>query len=428
VQGFNGVSMYVKREWDRLGKVMIHRPGIEMFYGLLHPKSFLYERAFSMDEALYEHEVLEHALEREGVMVYRVKKVITQQIKSSPEFRSRVVKLVRELVEFRGDVNDDSIEFINNLSIYDPEFLFNVLVLRPTLILKRRRRSRSYKVYVVNKMPLANMYFMRDQQITVPNGIIQGRMALPQRRPETSVTELAFEALSMPIIYRVASPGILEGGDYMPLGDFAIIGYGHRTNRGGILQVMGLLGVKEVAVARLPRHPLVPSGDSMLDMHLDTFFNVMGDGLAVGNEDLMKKAPVEVYLNDGDKFSPSIRTNLLDYVKSKGFNVISISFMEQLSYASNFLTIRDRRALIPNVEMNAARVINALRMKAEADSNYAKLFEVAKAEYGKLRVEGHIFPHKPELMEEGIDFIQIDVSELTGGYGGIHCMTSIVSR
>ncbi len=85
VQGLNGVSMYVKREWDSLGEVMIHRPGIEMFYGLLHPKSFLYERAFSMDEALYEHEVLEHALEREGgVAVHRAKKVIVQRIKSSP--------------------------------------------------------------------------------------------------------------------------------------------------------------------------------------------------------------------------------------------------------------------------------------------------------------------------------------------------------
>ncbi len=106
------------------------------------------------------------------------------------------------------------------MSAYDPEFLFNVLVLRPTLILKRRRRSRSYRVYVVNRMPpLANMYFMRDQQLTVPNGIIQGRMALPQRRAETQVTELAFEALSMPLIYRISSPGVLEGGgDYMPMG------------------------------------------------------------------------------------------------------------------------------------------------------------------------------------------------------------------
>ncbi|WP_188595945.1 dimethylarginine dimethylaminohydrolase family protein [Thermocladium modestius] len=428
MQGLNGVSMYVKREWDSLGEVMIHRPGIEMFYGLLHPKSFLYERAFSMDEALYEHEVLEHALEREGVAVHRAKKVIVQRIKSSPEFREKVVERVKRLVEFRGDVDDDASEFINNLSAYDPEFLFNVLVLRPTLILKRRRRSRSYRVYVVNRMPLANMYFMRDQQLTVPNGIIQGRMALPQRRAETQVTELAFEALSMPLIYRISSPGVLEGGDYMPMGDFAVIGYGHRSNRSGIMQAMGLLGVKEVAVVRLPRHPLVPSRDSMLDMHLDTFFNVAGDGLAVGNVEMMRDASVVVYANEGDGFVALAKTNLLDYMKSKGFNIIPITFMEQLSYASNFLTISDRKIVTPNVEMNASKVINALMMKTEASPEYSKLFQVAKAEYGKLRTEGHIFPHKPELIEEGVDFVQIDVSELTGGYGGIHCMTSIVNR
>ena len=45
----------IRAEWHTLQNVIIHRPGIEMFFGLMEPYSFLFERAFSMDEAVYEH-------------------------------------------------------------------------------------------------------------------------------------------------------------------------------------------------------------------------------------------------------------------------------------------------------------------------------------------------------------------------------------
>jgi len=51
----------VRAEWDALQDVVIHRPGTEMFFGLIEPFAFLYERAFNMDEAIHEHRELEHA-------------------------------------------------------------------------------------------------------------------------------------------------------------------------------------------------------------------------------------------------------------------------------------------------------------------------------------------------------------------------------
>ncbi|HVP16038.1 MAG TPA: hypothetical protein VMT42_01565 [candidate division Zixibacteria bacterium] len=41
----------VRAEWDQLRKVVIHRPGIEMFFWLLDPYASLYERGFSRYEA-----------------------------------------------------------------------------------------------------------------------------------------------------------------------------------------------------------------------------------------------------------------------------------------------------------------------------------------------------------------------------------------
>lgn len=55
----------VNAEWDRLKKVAVHPPGMEMYFGLLDPYSSLYERAFSQSDALREHELLLYTLKHE---------------------------------------------------------------------------------------------------------------------------------------------------------------------------------------------------------------------------------------------------------------------------------------------------------------------------------------------------------------------------
>src|SRR2546430_15752401 len=47
-----------------------------MFFGLIEPFAFLYERAFNMDEAIDEHRELEHALDLTGVRVHRLKHLV----------------------------------------------------------------------------------------------------------------------------------------------------------------------------------------------------------------------------------------------------------------------------------------------------------------------------------------------------------------
>ena len=55
----------VRAEWERLRAVAVHRPGIEMFFGLLEPYAALYERAFSRYEARREHDALQRTLREE---------------------------------------------------------------------------------------------------------------------------------------------------------------------------------------------------------------------------------------------------------------------------------------------------------------------------------------------------------------------------
>ena len=48
----------IKAEWDALRKVVVHRPGIEAFLGLLDPTASLYERSFNLSAAQKEHDSL----------------------------------------------------------------------------------------------------------------------------------------------------------------------------------------------------------------------------------------------------------------------------------------------------------------------------------------------------------------------------------
>ena len=93
----------VRAEWERLRRVAVHRPGIEMFFGLLEPYAALYERAFSRYEARREHERLEYTLREEfGVRVLRLKETILDAADRDPAVRRRLVDWAHETVTIRG--------------------------------------------------------------------------------------------------------------------------------------------------------------------------------------------------------------------------------------------------------------------------------------------------------------------------------------
>ena len=404
-------------EWGRLTKVAIHRPGIEMFYGLLYPRAFLYEAVFSMDEALYEHENVEHVLAIEGVEVVRVKRTIVSVARASGEFRRILVERAVKSARFIGLGEDDEGKVLEWFNEYDPETLFNIIILKPTI--KVRRSRAGLRAVITNTMPLANLYFTRDQQLVTGDGVIMGRMRMPQRAPEVDVMELFFKALGAPIKYRLAR-GFIEGGDFLPMGEFALLGYGPRSDLNGALMAIRHLGFDEVALVKIPRHPW---GSDMFIMHLDTYVNALGDGLVAGNLMLMEDSQVAIYGKSGRRYVKVGETTLDRYLRGKGFNILKLTLAEQVAYASNFLTVADRKIIAPNLEMNMRKMLKRLSTIGDLKS-----IDLVKEAFNKIRAEGYVFPRRPDVLNEGIDFIEVDVSELVGGFGGIHCMTTPISR
>jgi arginine deiminase len=180
-------------------------------------------------------------------------------------------------------------------------------------------------------------------------------------------------------------------------------------------------------------HPLVAADkpDPMINMHLDTYFNVASDHVVVGCEALIKNAKVEIYKNEGmGKFTKtSKQSTLYEYIKEKGFEVINITTLEQMSYASNFLCIQSGEIVAVEVERNVKKVLaNLKRITREDPARYQKLLEQAEKDFEFLKNEGQFFPHKKEVYKLGIEAYPINIPNLTGGYGAAHCMTCSLSR
>lgn len=440
-RGLN-VESGVAAEWGRLRTVVVHRPGIEMFFGLLEPFSALYERAFSRHLARREHERLEYVLKNEfSVDVLPFKETLLDLADRVPSVREALISASAGEVGYSGPadaVKVASAEMMKNAQFLDSGHFFNILLLRPTIGIRPRKGSREIHLHVTEREPLANLYFMRDQQAITDRGICLSRMSKPQRERETMLARLFWNSLGIPLVHETAAPGTFEGGDFMPMGSFALVGVGDRTNKEGARQLLTSgLGFDEIALVHQPRHPLVPGGreDPMITMHLDTYCNVAANGVVVGSKTLLEQAQVEICHRSGSGYEPEKitgrknRESLFSYLRGKGFDLIDVTTLEQLAYAPNFLCIRDRTILSVEVDRVAGRVLENLRIKAAAEpARYGNLLAKSEEDYRKLRFEGQFFPHKKEVYRHDIDAYPIVLENLTGGYGGAHCMTCAVRR
>ncbi len=429
----------IRAEWEPLKKVVIHRPGMEMFFGLMDPVNSLYERAFSRKGAVREHENLENVLSKEfNVEVIRLKDTIVQAANKDEKIRAKLIEAARTVIQrsAKTTLHQELLrEFDNNTKYLDSEDFFELIVLNPGLEITFKGGLHNIMVNIQGKQPYSNLYFMRDQQFVTDKGLILARMANPVRQGEPQVTKFLWnEVLGVPIFHEIEEPGVIEGGEFIPMGAFALVGIGSRTNRAAIDQLVSLpFNFEELGVVHQPLHPLISASepDPMVNMHLDTYFNVVSSHVVVGNELLLKNAEVEIWHNEGKKkfIRAKKKTSLYEYIKSKKFEIINITTLEQLSYASNFLCIDDGKVLAIEVAQVVEGVLRNLAIKAKQDAKrYGKLYAQSKKDFEELKKKGEFFPHKKEMSAYGINFYPVILKNLTGGYGGAHCMTCSLSR
>ncbi len=419
-------------EWGQLRRVVVRRPGIEALFGLLEPFSALYERVFSLERAVREHDDLVKTLRRDfGVNVEYLDEIIMEAAGRSHDVYEELAQWTTQALQFTGyGAGRARRHFLENLPLLERDVLLQILVLAPSINFVKRKGTRSIMPFTTLRVPLTNLFFMRDQQAVGDRGIILSRMAKPQRRRETELTSFAWRAIGEKPVAAVRT-GTFEGGDFLPCGSFALIGTGDRTSPAAVREILTQgVGYPEVAVVHQPRHPLLRTNDPMVNMHLDTYLNFPGEGLAVGYPDMLSSARTDVYRKaEEGKYHLSRRTRLSHYLTGQGFTIIPITTLEQMCYATNFLTIRDRNIVVPDVASNAEKVLANLKRAEDANPwKYHDLFTQASMDYSELRSSGTFFPNKPLARDHGVKAEKIRLSNITGAFGGAHCLTATLER
>jgi arginine deiminase len=81
------------------------------------------------------------------------------------------------------------------------------------------------------------------------------------------------------------------------------------------------------------------------------------------------------------------------------------------------------------VEREIKDVLETVASKAAENLHrYGKLLDQARKDYQDLKDQGGFFPHNREVYKHDIDALAMVLPNLTGGYGGAHCMTAVLER
>ena len=95
--------------------------------------------------------------------------------------------------------------------------------------------------------------YTHDPCVISNNGVIICNMGKKSRLPELDTIEKFFNSMQIPILGKIKTPGILEGGDVVWIDNKTIaVGEGYRTNREGIEQLKHLLSDQVQDVISVP--------------------------------------------------------------------------------------------------------------------------------------------------------------------------------
>jgi len=400
-------------EWLAAKDIVMHQPGEEIFLGLVHPDAALFEQSFSLDGAVREHENFICLLRDSGARIFKLTDIL---LAGTVDGNGHVIqgKPLTDLQQFAEKaLTYDTAGLPANMQAgqqayrqkvihsLHPKELIKIIFQRPTVKLSSTESLNTGFVASYTLDPVMNMYFMRDQVITTPKGIVLGKFNSRQRDAETEIADFAYRKLGTTPIYAVQGDGRLEGGDFLVAGDISFLGQGLRTNEQAVKQLLeaGVFGTKRVVIVKDP-------WQNQIQMHLDTYFNLISDKLAamvqdrldikdesgkvIGRANPKKKPTADIYELQGDSYK-LIASNLSfqDFLESIGYKIVPVSEDDQLKYGLNFLTTSSNKI---------------------------------------LAIDGVSPAYKDRLKAEGVDATWMDFRNLTSGYGAAHCTTQVIRR
>lgn len=412
----------VHAEWEPLESVRVHTPGLELWSGSLAPEPNLFEGHVPPDRAAREHDRIVDVLRDAGVEVHQladdlaaagVLDDLAREALSRDACRDGSGTSGRAGSDGSGTTEgtgSDGIDVDGVVASFDAREKLQTVLARPSVV-----SAEESGASIELDRPISNVYFQRDTTILADRGPILCEMHEPIRRRETPLVRDAWSGVGAGIAHEMSGEPI-EGGEFMPAGEFALLGVSAdldgeehviRTSYAAGEQLMdvGAVGYPEFGLVRAPleadRRLRGDRGLGSRVMHLLGWFNVAAEGLAVLDADLARAAEVDVYRRRGDGYAYDRSTSTLEYVRDdRGFDVIDVAPTER--WPTNFLAIDDG-VVVPLYEPDA---------NGEYRPENNPTIEALKRRGVRVLPDGEGVPR----------------DALTEGAGGIHCMTTPIVR
>lgn len=250
-------------EYHPIKTILLYEPGPDLLYALIWPEASNFERAFDSQNAIDEHKAYQQYLRRQGFDVHLLGDLLAAH--------SKLADHATKVVGF-SNVSLPPPDIRKNISSLGVHDQIRLLIERPSLNVTNNPTTLKPQLMSVALNPLPNLYFMRDQLIVTDRGVILGSFKDKIRQGEQEIVELALKALNIDVKYRVTGKGVLEGGDFIPAGDWGLFGCGYRTNQEAIRQLVTSPGADALGYKHLAVIKDTPDAQSIQEMHLDTYF------------------------------------------------------------------------------------------------------------------------------------------------------------
>jgi len=206
------------------------QPGLPKLMGSLHPAGSLYEKPVNTLDSLNQHINFKRVLAENGVRVMDVRDVLMLDTDCDVGARVELEEFASQVLKYEMDKSCDSrlikkedLFYVGNnykrqvLQAMSSDQLVDIIMTNPTVTVTPSLRDTNFTASY-SFLPLSNIVFTRDQQITTCNGIVMANLSSQQRKNEVDLMKFSFRKLGLRVIGQITDPGRLEGGDFFPAG------------------------------------------------------------------------------------------------------------------------------------------------------------------------------------------------------------------
>ena len=392
-------------------------PGIEALLGQLLPKKkSLFFSYYEVLEARKEFRYLQSLVEKENIKFTRAKDAMAARLKGTdiPD-EPKSIKELEELLlaragEYYETYREKKIEDFSREGIHGDidevylqvkEDIRQILQEDAAAYGETSTIRLNYLLSLAHKLPLANIFYGRDQSQALTSKLVLSTVKWEIRKPEVKIFKEALLELGYQDSLVSIDRGTFEGGDIAMFGDTCFMGIGARTSMSAVKNLTKKIGpllekekVQVIGVVNQQHEDeadtfAVPTDEHMKLMHLDMFWIPLEPHLVLAyGDELDKRKIIRISYNNGSFVTEELGS-FRQFHANKAIEVIEVSRQEQENFATNLLNLGNKTVIVA-LSTNK-RVI-------------------------------------AELEKRGYRVLSAELNKLVSGYGATHCLTAPIRR